>query len=364
MRILHLITSLATGGAEKLIAETLPLYHKKGIVADVLVLNGKKHPLFKELEASGCCRIISLGEGSVYNPLHIFKIIPYLKQYDLFHAHLFATQYFTVVAKMLSFSKKPLVFTEHNTSNRRIQNKSLAILDKWVYARYKKVICITADVKKALQQHAQLPGHQVVIINNGINIETSRNALKLSKSEIHLSLSDKDFLLMHVAGFRSQKDQPTVIRALLLLPNNVKLVLVGDGGLRGFCENMVKEMGLEQRVFFIGLRNDVPALYKTCDVGVLSSKWEGFGLVAVEGMASGKPFIASDVPGLSDVVGGAGILFPQGNEQKLAEEIMKLMDSRAYREEVGERGRERAAKYDINIMVDKHIKLYKDVLGI
>lgn len=364
MKILHLITSLATGGAEKLIAETLPLYHKKGIVADVLVLNGKKHPLFKELEASGCCRIISLGEGSVYNPLHIFKIIPYLKQYDLFHVHLFATQYFTVAAKMLSFSKKPLVFTEHNTSNRRIQNKSLAILDKCVYAQYKKVICITPEVKEVLQQHINLSENQLEIIENGINLQSITDAHPVSKKFIAPNISEQDFLVLQVAGFRPQKDQVTLIKAMRHLPVNVKLLLAGDGVLREECEKLVADLHFTDRVHFLGLRSDIPSLLKSVDAIVLSSKYEGLSLSSIEGMASGKPFIASDVPGLSDVVGGAGILFPQGNEQKLAEEIMKLMDSRAYREEVGERGRERATKYDINIMVDKHIKLYKDVLGI
>lgn len=359
MKVLHLINSLATGGAEKLIVETLPLLREKGIEADVLLLNGTKYPLYKELEEKHCCKIYSVGTTSAYNPLLIFKIIPYVKKYDLVHVHLFPVQYFAVVAKWLSFSKIPFVFTEHNTSNRRIENKWFALPEKLIYSGYQKVICITAEVKKVLQKHVQLPDHQLEVIENGINLEAIHHAPLLAPSAIDARLSDQDDVLLQVAGFRAQKDQPTLIRALQHLPNRVKLLLVGDGVLRKDCEQLVQDLHLQHRVFFLGLRSDVPSLFKSVDIGILSSKWEGFGIVAIECMASGKPFVASDVPGLSEVVGGAGVLFPQGDDRQLAKEIEKLLNDQPYYEAVAEKGIRRSEKYDIHLMVDRLVQLYK-----
>ena len=106
MKILHLINNLNTGGAEKLLLETLPLYNQKGIKVDLLLLDGKDYPFLKELNNQNCCTIYNLGKASAYNPFLIFKIIPYLKRYDLIHAHLFPTLYWLAFAKLISFNKQ------------------------------------------------------------------------------------------------------------------------------------------------------------------------------------------------------------------------------------------------------------------
>ncbi|MBP6377870.1 MAG: glycosyltransferase [Kaistella sp.] len=365
MKILHIINSLATGGAEKLIVETLPLYREKGIEADVLLLNGTEYPLYKELQEKNCCRIYSLGKTSVYNPKLIGKIIPYLKQYDLIHVHLFPAQYFAIAAKRLSFSKKPFVFTEHSTSNRRFSSKKFKLADKIIYNSYSRIICITDKVKDAVLKHTGLKKEKLTVIENGINLQKIDSAPPFSRADLNLNLnlnlnlSDKDILLMQVSSFQEPKDQPTLIKALQYLPSEVKLLLVGDGVLREECEALVNQLNLQNRVFFLGLRSDVPSLLKSADAVVLSSKYEGLSLSSIEGMASGKPFIASDVPGLSEVVDGAGILFPQGDDQQLANEIRRLMTDKEHYRIISEKGLVRAARYDINIMVDQHIQLYE-----
>ena len=73
MKILQIINSLATGGAEKLILETIPLLNDEGIQTDLAVLNGDNHPFLEALKKQKCCAIFSLGTKSVYNPFLIFK---------------------------------------------------------------------------------------------------------------------------------------------------------------------------------------------------------------------------------------------------------------------------------------------------
>lgn len=362
MRVLHIITSLGTGGAEKLILDTIPLYNKKGIQADVLVLHGSNEPFLKQLQALNCCKVFTL-ERSYYNPGSIFKIIHFFRQYDLVHTHLFSAQYFTALAKILSGCKTPLVFTEHNTNNRRIENRIYKLPEKIIYSIYSKVICITEEVKKVLKKHINLEEEKLVVIENGVNLATFIDAKPIEKKEITSAIRNSDYLLIQVAGFREQKDQLTLIKAMVHLPENIKLLLVGDGETRSKCEQAASELALTHRVLFLGIRTDIPSLLKTADVVVLSSRYEGLSLSSIEGMASGKPFIASDVPGLTETVKDAGILFPQGDERKLAEEILKLMDDKEYYNRVASSCVERASNYDINTMVDKTIELYNEIVN-
>ena len=103
MKIVHIINNFASGGAEKLLLDTIPLYREKGIEVDLLLLNGKPSPFMNALKEKGCCSIYSLGLNSEYNPIQVFKLVPFLKKYDIAHVHLFPSQYWAVLAKLLSF---------------------------------------------------------------------------------------------------------------------------------------------------------------------------------------------------------------------------------------------------------------------
>ena len=182
--------------------------------------------------------------------------------------------------------------------------------------------------------------------------------MPLLKNDIHFKLKNEDKVIIQVAGFREQKDQVTLIKALKHLSLNIKLILVGDGTLKKSCENLVRVLNLEDRVFFLGIRSDIPQLLKSVDIIVLSTKYEGISLSSIEGMASGKPFVASDVPGLRNIVTNAGLLFKQGDDKALATTISKLLNDEKLYNEISKRCQERAVHYDINNLINKHITLY------
>jgi glycosyltransferase involved in cell wall biosynthesis len=363
MKILQVINSLATGGAEKLLLDTLPLYHQKGISVDLLVLNGSETPFLKKLKEKSCCQIFSLGTGSVYNPLLIFKMIPYLRQYDLVHVHLFPAQYWTVFAKLLSFSKARLLFTEHNTHNRRMASKVFRLIDRFVYSFYTRVVCITAEVQTVLQQHLHSSASKFLVIHNGVDLDSITATPPYGSDFLEPWNTEGAALLLQVAGFREQKDQATLIRALALLPTHVHLLLVGDGVTKSSCEVLVASLQLQNRVHFLGLRMDVAALLKTVDVVVLSSHYEGLSLSSIEGMAAGKPFVASNVPGLTEVVSEAGLLFECGNEKELAAHIQALLKDPIYYQQVATACQERAQEFTIEKMVAAHIEMYRKILN-
>src|SRR5690606_7963420 len=132
MRVLHIINSLETGGAEKLLIDSLSLYRERGVQVDLLLLNGRRTPFFEKIEANSTFRVICLANKSIYNPLLSLKIVTYLRKYDIVHGHLFPVLYWLALAKLISFGKGKIVYTEHSTSNRRRSHTVLKYIDRIV----------------------------------------------------------------------------------------------------------------------------------------------------------------------------------------------------------------------------------------
>lgn len=361
MKILHIINSLATGGAEKLLLESIPIYNEKGIISDLLVLNGTKQPFLEELEKTNCCSIYKLGSGSVYNPFLIFRIIPFLKKYDVVHVHLFPSLYWVALAKLISFSNVKLIYTEHSTSNKRRNNLFFKTLDAFIYSKYTKIVSITQQVDFNLKSHLDFKSNKPFeIIQNGLNLNKIKEAKAYDKSDFFEDIHSK--IIIQVARFYEPKDHKTVIKAIALLPKELKLILVGDGILKTELEQLVKALDLQNRILFLGVRKDVLQLLKTADVIVLSSKHEGLSLSCIEGLASGKPFIASNVEGLKEVVKGAGILFELENEKDLAEKIIQLLENENYYNEIVLKCQLKANEFDIDKMTESYLLLYKNCI--
>lgn len=356
MKILHVITSLRTGGAEKLMLDLLPRMKQRGYHVDLLLFDGTDTPFRREAEQAGI-KVFDLGiGGSVYSPLRLLKLIPFLKNYDIIHTHNTAPQFFVAIASC--FKRAKFVTTEHGGSNRRRSIHGFKIIDKWMYRHYDNVICIAEKTKNNLLNYlgTLLPG--VVTINNGVDIARYAEAMPSKELE---SIAPGSRKIIMVAGFRWEKDQDTLIKALEYLPAQFHLFLVGDGARRPELEALVKAGNLLDRVHFFGLRSDVPQLLHASDYVVMSSHFEGLSLSSVEGMSVGKPFLASDVDGLREVVKGAGILFPHGDSKTLADEIMTLENSTEKYRSVAKACHQRAEQFDISKMADGYAELYKSL---
>lgn len=351
MRILHVITSLNTGGAEHLMVDLLPRLRDLENIVELAVFCSQKTDFWRQLEGTGI-KIHGFSETeSVYNPKHIFRLVKLLRKFDIVHTHNTACQFFTAIVSKRNIK---LVTTEHSTSTRRRNYKFFRYIDRWMYSRYDKIICIAEPSEQSLRNHVG-DSYPIITIHNGIDVERFKNA-----EEMELGIPNCRIITM-VAGFRYEKDQPTVIKSLKYLPDNYHLLLVGDGERRQEFEELIKDLELADRVHLLGLRKDVPNILKSSDVIVMSSHREGLSLSNVEGMASGKPFVASDVEGLREVTRGFGVLFPHGDAETLANIIIKLNTDDIYRHEIIKRCIERSCQYDISNMAEKYNMVYKQL---
>lgn len=106
----------------------------------------------------------------------------------------------------------------------------------------------------------------------------------------------------------------------------------------------------------------IPNIIKTCDINILSSHYEGFGLVAVESMASGIPTIVSNVDGLKDVVGNGGILFTKGDHIELKEKILNIYENKENYNRIRESGIKQSELYNIDNMIKSLNNIYNEVV--
>jgi glycosyltransferase involved in cell wall biosynthesis len=359
MRILYIINLLEVGGAPKLLADIVPFMGKEHEV-NVLCLNR-----FSETDYSRLLKPYLIEDSwrlSEYNPLHILFIIKLIKQYDIVHVNLFPSLYWCAIAKIISFSKVKLVYTEHSTHNRRRNRFIFKLLDRFIYHFYRKIAVISRETGESLVAYNPKTKNKLVIISNGIDCYVYRNAVSLNRRELIPTIPENAKIILQVARFVPAKDQATVIRAMKKLPSDFYLLFAGDGFTRPEMESLASGLGVVSRVIFFGFRSDIPALIKTVDYVVVSSHWEGFGLACIEGMAGGKPVIVSNVSGLGSVAKDAAMLFEHGNDGELAEKIMEVANQPELQKLLIEKGYARAMEYDISKTISHYEDMYEKQL--
>ena len=209
-----------------------------------------------------------------------------------------------------------------------MSNSIFSKIDYNIYLNFETIIAITPQVKGALVSNIGINEDKIEVIYNGININKYANSSGFSKDKFFNS--DDTKLLIQVANFSKAKDQKTTISSLIYLPENYCLLLVGEGELKKECEELVYQLGLENRVKFLGIRSDVAQLLKTSDIVIQSSN--------------------------------AGLLFRKNDSKELAEKILQLSD-RDFYNNVVELCLKRCLNFDISTMVDKQIELYSKIVG-
>ena len=376
LKILYVITSLRTGGAERLVVDLAKKLTEQGHIVEILILDGSVTPFMQELKDLGIkIHRGHVGYFQIYNPLNILKIknLANKNKYQIIHSHNSSAQLFLALAGVTVKTK--LVTTEHNTTNRRRRFSFLKTFEKFIYNHYDAIVSVSNQVKKNLIDHLgykathEETDRKFPVIYNGVDLSkfiksTHKNFSEQSSTGSHFcSLGRTQNVILMIAGFRKQKDHATAIKAMQHLNDNFVLWLAGDGETKRECEILAKNLGIEHKINFLGEIEDVNSLISQAKIVILSTHYEGLPLVAIEAMAAGKPFIGSDVEGIKEIAGNAGILFQEGNNLELARRIERLIVSPQDYETVALNCRTKAVDFDINNTAEMHIRLYRRLLA-
>lgn len=358
MRVLHVIDSLIQAGAEALVKDMVPRMRARGLEVTVAVLKELDSPFERELREKKI-DFVPTARGGIYSPAHILSLKRQINKFDLIQTYLFPAQFFAPLAAALAKSNVPLVLSEQTTHHNR-KKAWLRPLDKWMYERYAAIACASEGIAASLRAWAPTVSDRLSVIPNGIDVEAFERVSPAARSSI--GVNNGNTLLLYVARLEPQKDHANLLRALADVPE-ADLVLAGDGSLRSELEEQAQKLGLTSRVHFLGRRKDIPQLLQMADIYVHPAAFEGFGIAAAEALTAGKPTVASNVPGLAQVVGDAGILVPPGDPAVLAAEIRSLIHSPERRAQLSRAAVERGRQFSIERTVDAYIDLYRSVLA-
>jgi len=359
MKFAFVINSLGSGGAERLIVDLCKVLPTMGIVPDVITLSDSQDAYSSDLKKLAIRHINLSRHTSLYSPYFVHALAQQLSSYDLVHVHLFPAQYWVALAGRLLPHLK-IIVTEHNTFNER-RKPRYQWIEHLVYSRYAKIVNISVEVLKATIEWLPEYKERCLLIPNGIDLDRFRRAPAMDRTSFGYQPTDK--LITMVSRLTPQKDHPTVFRALQLLPEEYKLLLLGEGPDETELMRLCGEIGITHRVKFLGFRKDVPRILKSCDVSVLATHWEGFGLVAIESMAAGIPFICTDLPVLREVAADGGIFFERLNHEQLAGKIIQVCTEAQFRASILSRAEAVIERFSIKNMAEAHKVAYLEVLG-
>jgi glycosyltransferase involved in cell wall biosynthesis len=358
-RILHVITSLTTGGAETLLCGVVrELVRRPGTEVTIAAL----YPRFEEarrLEGTGV-RVVCLDmRGSWDLARGIGRLKRLIREVNptVVHAHLFPADLVTAAAAAgLSRRGVPLVFSDHSEWNRRRTIPWFRRVDGWTYSHYDRLVCVSGRVEESLTAWVPAVAGRTRVIRNAVPVpERQWSADGPFKTDVLL-----------VGRMEEQKGVDVLLRALRLLKDRGRTVrtrIVGGGSLEAPYRALNAELGLEESVEFCGWRTDVEALMLRSRLLALPSRFEGLPMVLLEGMALGMPVLSSTAGGAPEVIrdGVSGLLVPPAEVEPLADALAAVLDDPAAAERMGVRARrEILERYSMPAYADLLLDVYAD----
>ncbi|WP_458526476.1 glycosyltransferase [Onishia taeanensis] len=361
MKILLVVTGLSIGGAERLVTSLADNFSSAGHDVILVYFHGEAE-IFPQ---NPHVKIVDIGMrrsplGVLAGMWRLRRLIRNFKP-DVVNSHLVHANIITRLIR-LTVSIPRLISSAHNTNEGgRFRMFAYRLTD--VLADISTNVsdeAVAAFEKKG----AILPGRMQTILN-GIDTNVfSFDTVARGKIRNELDVDSVTPLILSVGRLCEQKDYPNLLRSFAHLDIGTpapKLAIIGQGSLRGQLEALVDSLGIKDRVKFLGIRHDVPDVLSACDVFVLSSAWEGFGLVVAEAMACERLVVATDCGGVKEVVGSAGILVPPKDSEALSAGLTNALGLTPEKiERFSISGRDRVIKkFSIDAMAQHYLKLYR-----
>lgn len=297
-------------------------------------------------------------------------------QVDLIHAHFAYPDGFAAFLARKTL-ERPLIVTLHGVDiltepslkyGIRLKNYYDIIVRK-VLAHADKVIVASNYVyREAIS--AGCDKERLVYLPNGIDLQRFNTHIDGSFVKKRLGITNRP-IIFTLRAHEAKNGIEYLIKAVPLVLKEMPeaiFIIGGDGPLRVYHELLAKRLGILKSIFFVWRipQKQLPFYYAACDVFVIPSIIEAFGLVTGEALASGKPVIGTNVGGIPDIVadGINGILVRPRNPQEIAKQIIVLLQNPELRKEMGIKGRRiMEEKFDIKKRIDRILSIYSELLN-
>ena len=349
--ILHISRTMDIGGAERIVYQlssdlkdefdSVHVASTGGLWESELAAQGIQHHKILDIDSK--------------NPLTILKLLYTIRQIiknneiTIVHTHHRMAAFYIRLLNFV-YPKLTHVYTAHNVFKDKLPLYRFALKNA-------KSIAVGEAVNKNLKEDVGITDSKVIY--NGV-------VLKETDDQVDEIISYSGIKIGCIARLSEQKGLIYLIEAMSLLTvKDIRLFIVGDGELRNELENKVEELHLQDSVTFLGYRKDIVECINSFDFCVLPSVFEGFGLVAIEAFMNSKTLVATDIPGLNEVVTNKnGILVPAKDPAALASAIDKLaMDATLRQELASQAKKDYENKFSYPLFLENYRELYRELKG-
>ncbi len=224
------------------------------------------------------------------------------------------------------------------------------------------IICVSEADRKAALDFSVIDGNKMSVIYNGI---TLINFYPASEAKLKLNLNPKKLIIGAVANFYKTKGLDILIQAVSLLPANIQeqcqFIIMGAGPEKDALQTLNHQ--LNTNIFFAGDINEAAQFILAFDIFVLPSRKEGFPYAILEALQAGLPIVATDVGGVKEALGDAGVLVPPEDPAKLSQEITALVNNAELRKTLSQKSLIQSQNFTLEKMLKETNNIYQKLLN-
>ena len=360
MRILYILTSLGIGGAEKQVVALAERMAAKGHVVALLVLKHTDEEWPVKLPVMRLnMRKTPIGVGRGLRFARDFLV---LFRPDILHSHTFPANIFTrlLVLMLRSAPLRPSVLNTIHNVNEGGWHRML--LYRATDSLADRITAVSAAAADRFTRLRAVSASKITVLTNGVDTDQfapDRARRKRMRAENSLGTA---FLWLAVGRLVPAKDYPNLLRAFAQVHSRnpaSRLWIAGDGDTAEFTGEPA------EAVEFLGLRHDIPHLLDAADGFVLSSAWEGMPLAVGEAMSMEKLVVATDVGGVRELIGDAGLIVPPKDSGAFAEEMLKAMAMTEMERKTMQRDARRRIQmhYSMPVKAEEWEQFYRETLA-
>ena len=347
--ILHISRTMDIGGAERIVYQlssdlkdefdSVHVASTGGLWESELAAHGIQHHKIIDIDSKNPVTVLKL----------LFSIHQIIKQkgITIVHTHHRMAAFYIRLLKFV-YPKLTHVYTAHNVFKDKLPLYRFALKNA-------KSVAVGEAVNTNLKEDVGITDSKVIY--NGV-------ILKETDNQVDEIISYDGIKLGCIARLSEQKGLTYLLDAMSLLTvKDIRLFIVGDGELRNELENKVEELHLQDSVMFLGYRKDIVECINSFDFLVSSSLFEGLALNIIEAFMNGKTMVATDIPGINEVVNDEnGILVPAKNPDALAGAIEKLATDVPLRNRLAFHAKKTyEEKYSYPMFLENYRALYREI---
>ena len=382
IKILHLIPTLSSGGAERQLVNLVSSTSKE-IINHVVAVIGEADFFAPDIRKAGC-KVIELGISAkrpLFEAAAKFRKVLRVEKPDIIHSWLYDANISARIANFLN-GKTPIVtslqLADYEPEATRIGNynphkvRGLRMIDKFTSLLAKPYFVPCSQfVKNSYERHYGIDEKRTQVIYNSADpklLEVSESDLQKTREE--LALPPDAFVYLNIGRLDPQKNHKVLFEAFRQVSteiSNTVLLLAGIGGLEKELKKLAEDLGISEKTRFLGRRNDVAALLELADVFVFPSFFEGLPVALVEAMFKSLPCIASRVEVFEEVIadGDTGLLIDPTSPTELRDAMIKLYQSESLRKSLGENAfRQAQTKFNSAAIAEQWERFYQKIISI